>query len=340
MAGEPPGACARAASPRRRRADHGRPGRDLARRGARSDNLILVASIGGDIAAAAERIPELDGRFLALALALQLATLAFRALAWRNVLAAAYPRQAVPLFSIGCAYAAGVAANAFLPMRGGEGVKIALARSQIPASSVATIAAGLSVVILLDAVLGACVIVALWAAGVLPWLPSFPAVGALPVAVVVAAALTIAVGLTVRRFGSALRRQLASVVRGLAVLRSPWLYLRTVLPFQLAAWSCRIGVVYFVLEAFRIEAGLATAALVVVLNGAATAVPVPGGAGSQQLLATYALQGVISAAGAVSFSLSMQVGVTAVNTAVGLVAVMLLFRTLRPVAALRAARSI
>jgi len=300
--------------------------------------VTVLASIGDDFAAAAERIPALDGRFLALALVLQLATLAFRALAWRNVLAAAHPRQAVPLFSVGCAYAAGVAANAFLPVRGGEGVKIALARSQIPASSVATIAAALSVVILLDAILGACVIVALWAAGVLPALPSLPAVGGLPIAVAVAAALTVAAGLTVRRFGSALRRLLSSATKGLAVLRSPWLYLRTVLPFQLAAWACRIGVVYFVMEAFRIEAGFVTAVLVVVLNGAATAVPVPGGAGSQQVLATYALQGVVSAAAAVSFSLSMQVGVTAVNTAVGLAAVMLLFRTLRPVAALRAAR--
>jgi hypothetical protein len=246
---------ARAAPPRCRRADHGRPGRDLTRRRARSDHLIPVASIGGDIAAAAERIPELDGRFLALALALQLATLAFRALAWRNVLAAAYPRQAVPLFPIGCAYAAGVAANAFLPVRGGEGVKIALARSQIPASSVATIAAALSVVIMLDAILGACVIVALWAAGVLPWLPSLPAVGALPVAVVVACSphrRSRAHRSSVRRCASTAAR---SAVRGLAVLRSPWLYLRTVLPFQLAAWACRIGVVYFVLEAFRIEAG-------------------------------------------------------------------------------------
>jgi uncharacterized membrane protein YbhN (UPF0104 family) len=298
----------------------------------------VLANIGDDLVEAAERIPALDGRFLALALALQLATLAFRALAWRNVLAAAYPQQAVPLFSIGCAYAAGVAANAFLPARGGEGVKIALARSQIPASNVATIAAALSVVILLDAILGACVIVALWATGVLPALPALPAMGGLPIVVAVAAALTIAAGLSVRRFGSAVRRVVSSATKGLAVLRSPWLYLHTVLPFQLAAWACRIGVVYFVMEAFRIEAGVATAVLVVVLNGAATAVPVPGGAGSQQILATYALQGVVSVAAAVSFSLSMQVGVTAVNTAVGLAAVMLLFRTLRPVAALRAAR--
>ena len=98
----------------------------------------------------------------------------------------------------------------------------------------------------------------------------------------------------------------------------------------------RIAVVVLVLQAFRIDAGLETAALLVVLNGASTAVPVPGGAGSQQVLATYALQGAVSTAGAMSFSLGMQVGVTAVNTAVGLTAAMVLFRTLRPVAALRA----
>ena len=253
------------------------------------------------------------------------------------MLAAAYTRETVPLFSVGCAYAAGVAANAFLPLRGGEGVKVALARSQIPSSSVATIAAALSVVVLLDAILGAGLIVVLWATGVLPSLPSLPALGALPVALAVAALVIVAIGLTARRFGAALRRLASSAGRGFAVLRSPWLYLHTVLPFQLAAWACRIGVVYFVLQAFRIDAGLATAALVVVLNGAATAVPLPGGAGSQQVLATYALHGVISAATAVSFSLGMQVGVSAVNTAVGVAAVMILFRTLRPVTALRAA---
>jgi len=339
MAGESAGACAGAPPARRPRADHGRSGRDLARRRARSDDLRFLADIGGEIVAAAGRISDLDGRFLALALALQLATLAFRALAWRNVLAAAYPRQAVPLLSVGCAYAAGVAANAFLPCRGGEGVKIALARSQIPASSVATIAAALSVVMLLDAILGVFFILGLWATGVLPSFPSLPDVGFLSVAVaIVAVMVTVAAALMARRSRDAPRGVVSSAAKGLRILRSPLLYLHTVLPFQLAAWACRIGVVYFVLEAFRIDAGLATAALVVVLNGAATAVPIPGGAGSQQVLATYALQGVISVAGAVSFSLSMQVGVTAVNTAVGLAAVMILFRTLRPVAALRAAR--
>lgn len=291
------------------------------------------------MAAAAERVQELDGRFLAVALALQLATLAFRALAWRGVLAAAYPSRKIPVFSVGCAYAAGVALNAFLPARGGEGAKVALARAQISGSSVPTIAGSLSVILLLDAVLGGSLVIALWAGGVLPTLPSLPAVGWVPVVVTAGLVVTIALGLTARRFATAVRRVLVSAAQGGAVLRRPRLYVRTVLPFQLSAWACRIGVVYFVLEAFRIEASLPLAALLVVLNGAATAVPVPGGAGSQQVLATYALQGLISTAGALSFSLSMQVGVTVVNTTVGLAAAMLLFRTVRPVAAARAAAS-
>jgi uncharacterized membrane protein YbhN (UPF0104 family) len=77
----------------------------------------------------------------------------------------------------------------------------------------------------------------------------------------------------------------------------------------------------------------------VVFNGLSTAVPVPGGAGSQQILATYALQGVISTAAAVSFSVGFQVGTTVLNTTVGLLATMLLFRTLRPRSAARLARA-
>ena len=79
----------------------------------------------------------------------------------------------------------------------------------------------------------------------------------------------------------------------------------------------------------RIDAGLGTVLLIVVFNGLSTAIPVPGGAGSQQVLATYALHGVISTAAAVSFSIGLQVGTTVLNTTIGLLATMLLFRTLR-----------
>ncbi len=286
--------------------------------------------------AAGEQLVALDGRFLLAALVLQLGSLGLRAVVWRNVLAAAYPEQRIPLTPVAGSYAAGCALNAFLPARGGELVKLALVRTRIPGSTVTTLASTLSVVLLLDALLGGVLLAALAAFGVAP--VTVPSVGVLPI--VAAAAVLAAVVAAILLRPQRGRRLLARVAQGTAVLRAPRLYLTTVLPFQLVAWTCRIGVAFCVLLAFGIEAGLATAALVVVFNGLSTVVPVPGGVGTQQLLAAYALRGVTPLAGAVSFSVGLQVGVTAVNTLVGMTALMLMLRTFRPTAALRRARAL
>ncbi|MGH3065251.1 MAG: lysylphosphatidylglycerol synthase domain-containing protein [Gaiellaceae bacterium] len=302
--------------------------------------MMPLAGIGGGMAAVADRVQDLDPRAALLAVALQVVTLGLRALAWRGVLAAAYPERRLPVFPLACAYTAGVALNAFLPARGGEAAKVALARAQIPGSSLPTIAGSLAVIALLDAFLSAALVAALWAGGLLPELPPLPSVpgGALVLLLLGAGVLgTVLLGLAARGFAAALVRMLASAAHGLVILRAPSRLLRTVIPFQLAAWAARVGVAYFVLVSFRIDAGLETAILLTVLSGAA--LPVPGGAGSQQVFAAYALQGAISTAASVSFSISMQLGVTLVNTVVGLVGAMLLFRTHRPLAALRAARA-
>jgi hypothetical protein len=139
---------------------------------------------------------------------------------------------------------------------------------------------------------------------------------------------------------TAARRLLAHLHRGVAILSSPRRYATTVLPLQLAAWGCRIGVVALVLAAFRVDASLGTAALLVILNGLSTVVPVPGGAGSQQVLAAYALQRAAPVAGAVTFSVGLQLGVTAVNTAAGMLALMLILRARSPLAAIRSARAL
>jgi uncharacterized membrane protein YbhN (UPF0104 family) len=81
--------------------------------------------------AAVERLATLDAKWLAVALGLQLANLAFRATAWRNVLRAAYPGKRIRLVEVGAAYAAGVAANAYTPARAGEAVKVALLRLRL-----------------------------------------------------------------------------------------------------------------------------------------------------------------------------------------------------------------
>ena len=123
---------------------------------------------------------RVDPRFVAVALAFHLANIGLRSLAWRNVLRAAYPDRHVPLLGIAGAYTAGMALNAFMPARGGDVVKIALARTRIQGSSVPTIAASMGVVTLFDAVVGGLVIVLLAVAGLLPTFPGLPSLPAAP----------------------------------------------------------------------------------------------------------------------------------------------------------------
>jgi uncharacterized membrane protein YbhN (UPF0104 family) len=283
------------------------------------------------IEAAAQQLADLDGRFLLPALILQLAGLALRAIVWRNVVAAAYPDRRVPITSVTGAFLAGVALNAFLPAKGGELAKLALIRSRIHDSTLSTLAATLGVVMLLDGLLGGLLFAVLVAFGLAPFV--LPSVGVAPV---IAALGLVGVAVLALRLRPRRARSLfAHLAQGAAILRTPHRYLHSVLPLQLAAWACRVGVAFLVLSAFGIQAGLATAALVVVFNGLSTAVPVPGGVGTQQVLTAYALRGVVPLTGAVSFSVGMQVGITAVNTLVGLTALMLMLRTFSPVAAVR-----
>lgn len=303
--------------------------------------MISLESLVASAESILDRVGALDGRFLAAALALQLANVGLRALAWRNVLAAAYPTTRVPVVGIGCAYAAGAALNGYVPARGGEGLKILLARTRIPGSSIATVAASSTVLMGFDAALGSALLLAAWQFGwtPAPSLPGLPAVAwaALGILAVATAVAVVLVGR--RRLGGPVARLATRVARGYAVLRRPSRYARDVVPAQLGAWACRVGVAFCLLGAFGLPATIQNATLVVVVGGLSTLVPVtPGGAGTQQVLVAFALHGTVSTAAALSFSVGMQVGITAVNTLVGLTALMLIFRTLRPVEAVRAAR--
>ena len=99
----------------------------------------MTSALASAIGVAVERVEELDVRFVLPALALQLATLGLRAVAWRNILAAACGRR-IPVSTVACAYATGVALNGFLPAKGGEAAKVALARARIAGSNVPRVA--------------------------------------------------------------------------------------------------------------------------------------------------------------------------------------------------------
>jgi hypothetical protein len=70
------------------------------------------------------------------------------------------------------------------------------------------------------------------------------------------------------------------------------------------------------LAAFGLDASPLAAAMVMILCGVSTLVPLtPGGAGTQQVMLAYALSQTATAAAVVSFSVGMQAGITAVNAA-------------------------
>ena len=298
---------------------------------------------------ATDRVLALDPRYLAGALAFQLGIILLRGVAWRNVLRAAYPGERIALAGVAAAYAVGVALNGLVPARGGEAAKIGLIRAQVPRSSVATIAASSSVLLLLDAVVGAVV---LGIAVVTGTTGSFPAPPGLGAAADLAtnhrlAAVAIAVfgaGVAVlagRRLAPRLAGVRRQLLQGVTVLRRPGPYVRGVALPQLGAWLCRVGVVLFLLAAFGLPATVPVALLVIVLGGVSTAVPgAPGGLGTQQLLLVYALRETASAATVLSFSIGMQAGVTVINTLIGLSAAMLIFRTVRPIAAVRSSLAV
>jgi len=262
-----------------------------------------------------------------------------RSLAWRNVLAAAYPAARIPLLGVVSAYALGVALNALLPARGGDAVKIAVLRSRIPGSSVATLASSMSVVVLFDMVAATALVALVAATGSLPFAPDLPAGPALAWAGG-GVAFAVALGFLARRWvGSRLSRIWEQARRGGAILRTPARYALRVAAVQAGAWLCRIGVVWCLLAAFGLAGGPLVAAMVMILCGVSTVVPLtPGGAGTQQVMLAYALSQTATAAAVLSFSVGMQAGVTAVNALLGLGAAMIAFRTMRPLAAIRSVR--
>ena len=305
--------------------------------------MIPFADLLGQAAEALGRsFGAVDPRFLAVALVFHLTNHLLRSLAWRNVLAAAYPDRSVPLLGIAAAYSAGVALNAVAPARGGDAAKVVLARAELPGSSVATVAATLSVMVVFDALMGTLLVAGVGLSGAVPLTAEPPTAaigwlaGHLPIAAAGAVALAGACWLLFRTLRGRLKRLGAQLRQGGAILRTPRRYATRVALVQAGAWCCRIAVVLCLLAAFGLPASLPVAGVVMVLAGVSTIVPLtPGGAGTQQVMLAYALSSAASAAAVVSFSVGMQVGITAVNALLGVGAAMVACRTLRPLTAVR-----
>jgi len=293
--------------------------------------LDAIESFGGQLA-------HVHWMPLGIAVLFHLAQTAVAARAWRNIVAAAYPDRRVPWLGLYAAYLAGVGVNAVIPARGGDVVRLYIARRRVRGSTYTTLASTIAAVTVFD-FFAALALVA-WAVStgalpglqVLPDLPDFdfgwafrhPRL-ALAIAGAVAVALTIAGVWAARRIAEFKRR----LAQGFAVFRDKGLYARSVASWQTLDWILRIATVYWFLRAFGIPATVHNALLVQVCSSLSTVFPFsPGGIGTEQALTLYVLAGEAKRSALLAFSVGQHVTLTITNAALGFGAILVTLRTL------------
>ncbi|HEX7082791.1 MAG TPA: lysylphosphatidylglycerol synthase transmembrane domain-containing protein [Gaiellaceae bacterium] len=287
----------------------------------------------------ADYLGSLGWAALGAAAGCHVAKIVARTRAWRNILAAAHPRVNVRWRSVFGAYAAGTAVNAVVPARGGDALKLFLARRRIPGSSYPTLVSTLAVETLVDMVVSAGLL--LWALQqhALPGLDVLPRLRTVDwswadrhprVALVAGVALLVVVLAAAFWARPRLREFMDRVRAGGAILRTPALYLRHVVVWQLLDWALRLATVYWLLRAFGVPSTARNVLLVQVTQNLSTLLPLtPGGIGTEQGLLVYVFSGTAPAAAVLSFSVGMKITLTAVNLALGLPAMAVMLRTLR-----------
>jgi uncharacterized protein (TIRG00374 family) len=286
-----------------------------------------------------ERLGAVEVVPLGLAILCHLAKVLVRTYAWRNILAASYEGTTVRRRDVLSAYVAGTGANALLPARGGDALKLVLLRRRIDGASYPTLAATLLVETLFDAVVATALL--LWALqlGVLPGLdvlPTLPSIDWLwlfqsaRLAAVVGVALLVVgfvLGMVAARRIDRFRQRVA---RGFAILASPRRYLREVVPWQALSWGFRLLSVVFFLGAFGIDSNATNALLVQVTESLSTVLPLtPAGIGTEQALLVYVLRGEAPVSALLSFSVGMKLTLIVANVTAGALVLGLLLRTLR-----------
>ena len=292
------------------------------------------------IAAFLDQLAAVDLLPVLLAVLAQLAKLACTSMAWRNVLAAAYPGEHVPRRSIYGAYLAGVGVNALVPMRAGDAVRIFLAHRSIPRSTYTTVVSSTLVLAIFDIVAASSLLI--WAATTqdalpglseLPRQPSFEfgwfLENPLAAELVLAGLLVAAVVLGIWIHGHVLDFW-DRVRQAFAVLRRPGDYLRTVAIWQAGDWAFRLVAIWFLLDAFDIPQSLENVLLVQASASVATLLPLtPAGIGTEQAFLLYAFRGTVPASQLLAFSVGMKLVTVGTNVVAGFTAIAIGFRTLR-----------
>ena len=292
------------------------------------------------IAAFLDQLTAVDPLPVCFALLAQLAKLTCTSMAWRNVLAAAYPDQTVRRRSIIGAYLAGVGVNALVPLRAGDAVRVVLAHRAIRESTYTTVVSSGLVLSIFDIAAASSVLA--WAAltqdalpglGELPKLPSFdfswlldhPLAADLVVSALVVAAIVVGIWIHGHVVDFWER-----VKQAFSVVRRPALYLRTVAFWQAGDWLFRLVAIWFLLDAFDIPQTIENVLLVQVSASIATLLPLtPAGIGTEQAFLLYVFRGAVPSSQLLAFSVGLKFMTIGTNVVAGFTAIAITLRTLR-----------
>jgi uncharacterized membrane protein YbhN (UPF0104 family) len=298
-----------------------------------------VRSLFNAIEAFFEGFAEISWVPLGLAVVCHLCRIVARSRAWRNVIAAAYPETDVQWRQVFGGYVAGIGANALLPGRGGDLLRLYIVKHRVEGSTYPTLASTMLADGIVDFVFASILILWALSSGILPGsdvLPVLPGSDWLwvfhnPRQALVIAGFFVAVALVV--IGLYLHRITAfweRVRQGLAILKTPRRYLREVALWDAVDWAFRIAAIFFFLRAFELPGTLFNALVYQVAGSLSTALPLtPAGIGTEQALLVYLFSDVSSASKILSFSVGVKLVTIAVNVALGTAAVALMLGSVR-----------
>jgi uncharacterized membrane protein YbhN (UPF0104 family) len=276
---------------------------------------------------------------LALGVLFHLLRLFLRVRGWQNIIRAAYPGTPVRYWNVFGAYMAGVGVNAIVPARGGDVVKLYLAKNRVEGSTYPTMASSLVVETLFDLAVATVLFLFAVQMGLLPGVPDLPRLRAFDwsfvaerprIAIFIGAVLlggAILLWAWASQHVTAFRERVA---QGFAILGDWRAYVKHVVSWQAASWVARVASTFFFLRAFNVDATVETTLAVLVVGGLATVLPfTPGGAGTQQAILVFALSGAASRSTILAFSFGQQLVITVVNVAIGFAAILIMLGTLR-----------
>jgi uncharacterized membrane protein YbhN (UPF0104 family) len=286
-----------------------------------------------------QNLAAVHWHWLGIAISIHVCKLLAVSRAWRNIVKAAYRDRHVPWRQMFGAYVAGTGVNAIVPARGGDAVKLFIAKRRVEGSTYTTLVSTVLLQTLFDMVVAGCFV--LWAItlGVLPGVHVLPHLPSLDygwvfrhpkLGLILFVLLLLFGGLLLVWIVERIEDFKARVAQGFSAFRDREYYVTRVVPWQVLDWSLRLCAVFFFLRAFGIPATLHNALLVQVSQSLATIFPFsPAGIGTEQALLLYIFRDVTSRSRALSFSVGMRVTLIIVNAALGFAAILLMLKTLK-----------